>query len=46
MVRLIIEIDDEVYEDILKDWEFVEDADHVVEAVKHGKLLNEKEEES
>lgn len=44
MVKVVIEIEDEVYEDIMKDWEFVEDADAVVNAVKHGKLLNEEEE--
>ena len=46
MVRVVIEITDEVYEDIMKGWEFVEDSDAVVEAVKNGKLLDEKKEES
>jgi hypothetical protein len=46
MVRVVIEIADEVYEDIMKGWEFVEDSDAVVEAVKNGELLDEKKEES
>jgi len=45
MVRVVIEIADEVYEDIMKGWEFVEDSDAVVEAVKNGELLDEKKEE-
>lgn len=46
MVKVVIEIEDEVYEDIMKGWEFVEDSDAVVEAVKNGELLDEKKEES
>lgn len=41
MVKVVIEIYDEVYEDIMKGWDFVEDEDAVVEAVKHGKVIKE-----